>query len=352
MAEKKHILEIRNLTKDYDGKVILKGISFNVHEGEFITLLGPSGCGKSTTLNIIGGREKPNGGEVLFEGKDLRPIPANKRQINTIFQNYALFPQYNVFDNIAYGLRIKKTKEEIIVKEVSNFIKKIGLEGMEQKKVSDLSGGQKQRVAIARALILKPKILLLDEPMAALDVQLRKRMQNELKNLQEEIGITFILVTHDQEEALTLSDRIIVLNEGQIQQIGTPEDIYNEPENRWVANFIGVSNVITDGVFKKDLIVEIDNKTFDCVDKGFGEDETNVDIVIRPEDIQIQKPGQGFFDGVVENVIFKGVHYEIHVKCEKRTFKIHTIHFIEFDEQVSISWPKEAIHVMWKEIDD
>jgi spermidine/putrescine transport system ATP-binding protein len=347
-----HILEIRNLTKDYDGKVILKGISFNVREGEFITLLGPSGCGKSTTLDIIGGREKPNGGEVLFEGKDLRPIPANKRQINTIFQNYALFPQYNVFDNIAYGLRIKKTKEEIVLKEVSTFIKKMGLEGMEYKKVSDLSGGQKQRVAIARALILKPKILLLDEPMAALDVQLRKKMQNELKNLQEEIGITFILVTHDQEEALTMSDRIIVMNEGKIQQIGAPEDIYNEPENRWVANFIGVSNIIENGKIVRDLEVEFDNKKFECVDKGFGEDEENVDIVIRPEDILINKPGKGMFDGVVEDVIFKGVHYEILVKTEYRTFKIHTINFHDFDEKVSISWPKEAIHVMWKEVDE
>ncbi|KAF5275447.1 hypothetical protein FQR65_LT16665 [Abscondita terminalis] len=230
--ERKNILEIRNLTKDYEGKVILKGISFNVREGEFITLLGPSGCGKSTTLNIIGGREKPSSGEILFEGKDLNPIPSNKRAINTIFQSYALFPQYDVFDNIAYGLRIKKTKEEIVLKEVTEHIKKMGLEGQENKRVHELSGGQKQRVAIARALILKPRILLLDEPMAALDVHLRKKMQEELKELQEEVGITFILVTHDQEEALTLSDRVVVMNNGLIQQIGEPTDIYNDPENK------------------------------------------------------------------------------------------------------------------------
>lgn len=352
MNEKNHILEIRDLTKDYDGKVILHGISFNVHEGEFITLLGPSGCGKSTTLNIIGGREKPNSGQVFFEGKDLSPIPSNKRQINTIFQNYALFPQYDVFDNIAYGLKIKKTRPEIIEKEVTTFIKKMGLEGMENRKIDDLSGGQKQRVAIARALILKPKILLLDEPMAALDVQLRKKMQNELKNLQEEIGITFILVTHDQEEALTMSDRIIVMNEGKIQQIGTPENIYNEPENRWVANFIGVSNIIENGIFKKDLLVSFDNKDFECVDKGFGEEEENIDIVLRPEDILIGKKGAGFFDGFVDDVIFKGVHYEIIVKTKYRNFKIHTTEFHDFDEEVSVSWTKESVHIMWKEVDE
>ncbi|QBQ07355.1 spermidine/putrescine ABC transporter ATP-binding protein [Spiroplasma gladiatoris] len=352
MNKKNNILEIRNLTKSYDGKVVLKGVSFNVHEGEFITLLGPSGCGKTTTLNIIGGREKQDLGDLLFEGKDLTPIPSNKRQINTIFQNYALFPHYDVYDNIAYGLRIKKTKEDLIEQEVMRYIKKFSLEGHETKRVHELSGGQKQRVAIARALVLKPRILLLDEPMSALDVQLRKKMQAELKELQEEIGITFILVTHDQEEALTLSDRVVVMNDGNIQQIGTPEEIYNEPENRWVANFIGVSNLINDGMMVKDNLVKFDGKEFECVDKGYGENQSNIDIVLRPEDIKIGKPGKGFYDGVVENVTFKGVHYEILVEGEFRKYKIHTTEFHDFDSKVSISWSPSDIHVMWKEIDE
>ncbi|AHI52490.1 spermidine/putrescine ABC transporter ATP-binding protein [Spiroplasma culicicola] len=352
MKNNKNILEIRNLTKTYDGKVVLKGVSFNVHEGEFITLLGPSGCGKTTTLNIVGGREKQDIGDLLFEGKDLTPIPSNKRQINTIFQNYALFPHYDVYDNIAYGLRIKKMKEDLIEKEVMRYIKKFSLEGHETKRVHELSGGQKQRVAIARALVLKPRILLLDEPMSALDVQLRKRMQDELKDLQEEIGITFILVTHDQEEALTLSDRIVVMNEGLIQQIGTPEEIYNEPENRWVAQFIGVSNIINDGEMIKDLRLKFDGKEFDCTDKGFGENQTNIDIVIRPEDIKIGEPGKGYFDGIVENIIFKGVHYEITIKCENRTYIAHTTEFHDFDKNVSIKWAANDLHVMWKEIDE
>ncbi|ASP27895.1 spermidine/putrescine ABC transporter ATP-binding protein [Spiroplasma corruscae] len=352
MKDKKNILEIRDLTKSYDGKVVLKGVSFNVKEGEFITLLGPSGCGKSTTLNIIGGREKQETGQILFEGKDLTPIPSNKRQINTIFQNYALFPHYDVYDNIAYGLRIKKTKEDLVTKEVSHYIKKFSLEGLENKRVHELSGGQKQRVAIARALILKPRILLLDEPMSALDVHLRKRMQDELKDLQEEVGITFILVTHDQEEALTLSDRIVVINDGAIQQIGTPQQIYNEPENRWVAKFIGSSNIIEDGEFVKDLKVKFDDKEFECTDKGFGDHQKNIDIVIRPEDILIDEPGKGYFDGVVENIIFKGVHYEITIKCLNRMYKSHTTQFHDFDKPVSVKWLPDDLHVMWKEVDE
>ncbi|AKU79369.1 spermidine/putrescine ABC transporter ATP-binding protein [Spiroplasma turonicum] len=352
MKNNKNILEIRDLTKSYDGKVVLKGVSFNVKEGEFITLLGPSGCGKSTTLNIIGGREKQESGQILFEGKDLTPIPSNKRQINTIFQNYALFPHYDVYDNIAYGLRIKKTKEDLVAKEVSHYIKKLSLEGLENKRVHELSGGQKQRVAIARALILKPRILLLDEPMSALDVHLRKRMQDELKDLQEEVGITFILVTHDQEEALTLSDRIVVINDGAIQQIGTPEAIYNEPENRWVAKFIGSSNIIENGEFIRDMKVKFDGKEFDCTDKGFGENQSNIDIVIRPEDVLIDEPGKGYFDGIVENIIFKGVHYEITIKCLNRIYKSHTTQFHDFDKPVSVKWASDDLHVMWKEVDE
>lgn len=348
----KNILEIRNITKSYEGKVVLKDVSFNVKEGEFITLLGPSGCGKSTILNLIGGREKPDFGEILFEGKDLAPIPPNKRQINTIFQNYALFPHYDVYDNIAYGLRIKKQKEDLIRKEVIEYIKKLQLEGHEHKRINELSGGQMQRVAIARALILKPRILLLDEPMSALDVQLRKKMQEELKNLQEEIGITFILVTHDQEEALTLSDRMVVIKEGVIQQIGTPKEVYNEPENKWVASFIGTANLIEDAVFEKDLKVSFDGKVFNCTDKGFGENQKNIDLVLRPEDIKIVSQKKGFFDGIVENVIFKGVHYEISIRTDKRLFIAHTTDFYDFDSKVAVKWEKDDIHVMWKEIDE
>ncbi|ATZ18966.1 spermidine/putrescine ABC transporter ATP-binding protein [Williamsoniiplasma somnilux] len=348
-----NIIEIRNVTKDYDGRVVLKGISFNVREGEFITLLGPSGCGKTTTLRILGGFENPNAGEVLFEGKNLLPIKINKRQINTIFQSYALFPHLNVFENIAFGLKNKKSKKELIEREVMKQIRQVGLEGFEDKRVTDLSGGQRQRVAIARALVMKPRVLLLDEPMAALDVHLRKTMQEELKRLQKEIGITFIMVSHDQEEALAMSDRIVVLNEGTIQQIGTPTDIYNEPENLWVARFIGSSNVIQDAVFIKDKLVNFDGKDFECVDNGFGIDEDNIDLVIRPEDIDIRKPNIGFFNGEVTNAIFKGVYWEITVNTtKKRQWLVHTTDFFEIGTKVSIKWNVEDIHVMWKEIDN
>ncbi|AHI53533.1 spermidine/putrescine ABC transporter ATP-binding protein [Spiroplasma sabaudiense Ar-1343] len=350
--EKNSILQIRNITKDYDGKVVLKGISLNIHEGEFITLLGPSGCGKTTTLNIIGGFEKPNSGEILFENKNLLALPINKRQMNTIFQGYALFPHLDVFDNVAYGLRNKKTKPDIIEKEVMQHLKQVGLLGNENKRVGELSGGQKQRVAIARALVMKPKILLLDEPMSALDVHLKKIMQKELKRLQEEVGITFILVTHDQEEALTLSDRVVVMNQGMIQQVGTPEDIYNEPENKWVAKFIGISNIIEDGIFIRDGKVKIDGQEFSCQDKGFGENDENIDIVIRPEDVDIQTAGKGFFQGIIKNVIFKGVYYEAIVETEFREWLIHTTDLVEEGANVGIRWNVEDIHVMWKEIDN
>ncbi|WP_338970296.1 spermidine/putrescine ABC transporter ATP-binding protein [Spiroplasma endosymbiont of Labia minor] len=350
--EQQHILELRNVTKEYDGNVILKGISFNIFKGEFITLLGPSGCGKTTTLNIIAGFESTNAGEVLFENKDLLSQSIEKRQINTIFQGYGLFPHMDVFDNVAYGLKIAKVKRDIIFKEVIKHLNLVGLKGYEYKKINELSGGQKQRVAIARALIKKPKILLLDEPMSALDVKLRKQMQEELKRLQEEIGITFILVTHDQEEALTLSDRIVLLNQGKIQQIGTPEEIYNEPENFWVANFVGESNIIQNGEFIEDLKVKFDGKIFNCVDKGFGNNETNIDIVIRPEDIDIEDFGNGYFDGIVESAIFKGVWWEIIVKTKYRNWLVHTTDLVDENEKVAIKWNVEDIHIMWKEIDD
>lgn len=349
--ENNNIIEIRNITKDYSGKVVLKGINFNIHEGEFITLLGPSGCGKTTTLRIIGGFEKPNSGQVLFENKDLLPIKINKRQINTIFQSYALFPHLNVFENIAFGLKNKKTKKEIIDREVMKQIRQVGLEGYEDKKVTELSGGQRQRVAVARALVMKPRVLLLDEPMAALDVHLRKTMQEELKRLQKDIGITFIMVSHDQEEALAMSDRIVVMNEGNIQQIGTPTEIYNEPENLWVAKFIGASNIIQDGKFIKDRLVKFDGKEFHCLDTNFGTDETNIDLVIRPEDIDIRKPNIGFFNGEVTNAVFKGVYWELAIKTKQREWLVHTTDYFAIGTKVSIKWSIEDIHVMWKEIE-
>ncbi|WP_434343730.1 spermidine/putrescine ABC transporter ATP-binding protein [Mycoplasma sp. 06067-C1-B144P-99-0482-3] len=348
-----NILELRNVTKEYDGQVVLKGISFNVKEGEFITLLGPSGCGKTTILKIIGGSQKPNSGEILFEDKNLIPIPINKRQFNTIFQSYALFPHLNVFDNVAFGLTIKKTKKDIIEREVMRQIRQVGLEGYENKKINELSGGQKQRVAIARALVMKPKVLLLDEPMAALDVKLRKTMQEELKRLQQDIGITFIMVSHDQEEALSMSDRIVVMNQGTIQQIGTPEEIYNEPENAWVANFIGSSNIITDGIFLEDNKIKFDGKVFECIDTNFGENESSIDIIIRPEDIIIKNPNNGFFNAKVIKTTFKGIHWEIVVETsKKRQWIIHTINEYDVDQQVSIKWKPANVHVMWKEVDN
>ncbi|PPE06826.1 spermidine/putrescine ABC transporter ATP-binding protein [Mesoplasma corruscae] len=347
----KNILELRNVTKEYDGKVVLKGIDLNIKEGEFITLLGPSGCGKTTTLRIIAGFEKANAGQIMYEGKDLTPIPINKRQFNTIFQSYALFPHLNVFDNVAFGLRTKKVKRAILEKEVLKQLEQVGLKGFEERRVQDLSGGQKQRVAIARALVMKPRVLLLDEPLAALDVQLRQQMREELKRLQEEIGITFIMVSHDQEEALSISDRVVVINNGVIQQIGTPEDIYNEPESLWVAKFVGQSNLIEDGEFVEDHKVKIDNKQFYCDDTNFGENETGVDIVIRPEDIEIKKGGTGFFKGKVVRTTFKGVFWEVLVETKSgREWKIQTTQTFEMDDIVSLKWNDQSIHVMWKEI--
>lgn len=348
----KNILELRNISKQYEGKVILKGINFNIKEGEFITLLGPSGSGKTTTLRIIAGFEQPNNGELLFLGKNYLKTPVHKREVNTVFQNYALFPHLNVFNNIAYGLKVKHNKFNFIKKEVKKFIQLVGLEGFEDKSIEQLSGGQRQRIALARALINKPKILLLDEPMAALDIKLRKKMQSELKNLQGEIGITFILVTHDQEEALTMSDRIIVMNDGEIKQIGTPSEIYNEPENLWTAQFIGDSNIILNAIFIKDNLVEIDGKKICCVDRGFGKNEDQINIIIRPEDIDIVPIGKGFFTGTIKRINFKGVHWEIIVKCKERKYLIHSTDKVEVGDKVDIWWNIEDIHVMWKEIYD
>ncbi|MCD7951232.1 MAG: ABC transporter ATP-binding protein [Erysipelotrichaceae bacterium] len=342
----KKLIELDNLTKEFDGQVVLKGIHLDIYENEFITLLGPSGCGKTTTLRIIGGFEDASSGEVLFDGKDISSLPPYKREVNTVFQKYALFPHLDVFDNIAFGLNVKKLKKDVINTKVTNILELVGLQGFEHRKISQLSGGQQQRVAIARALVNEPKVLLLDEPLGALDLKLRKAMQIELKNIQKEVGITFVYVTHDQEEALTMSDTIVVMNDGMIQQIGSPLDIYNEPENRFVAQFIGESNII-EGKFVKDLLVEFDGQQFVCVDKGFDEGQ-DIDIVIRPEDLDIVKVGQGKIEGVVSSIIFKGVHYEIMVQTKDRSYKVHTTDLSEIGKKVNLDFWPEDIHVMDK----
>ena len=287
------LIEIKNLTKEYDGDIILKGIDLTIHENEFVTLLGPSGCGKTTLLRIIGGFDTPTSGEVNFNGKDLIQIPSYKREINTVFQKYALFPHLNVFDNIAFGLRMKKVPEAEVTERVNRMLKMIKLTDYAKRGIDSLSGGQQQRIAIARALVNRPKVLLLDEPLGALDLKLRQDMQYELKEIQREMGITFIFVTHDQEEALTMSDTIVVLNDGLIQQIGTPVDIYNEPRNRFVANFIGESNII-DAIMIEDYKVQFEGHIFECVDRGYNPNET-VEVVIRPEDLQIVSKEKGCF---------------------------------------------------------
>ena len=310
--EKKSIIEFRNIVKSFDGQVVLKGINLNIYENEFVTLLGPSGCGKTTLLRILGGFLDADEGSVMFDGEEISHTPAYKRELNTVFQKYALFPHLNVYDNIAFGLKIKKMSKDIIDQKVMKMLKLIGLEGYEKKNVTLLSGGQQQRVAIARALVNEPKVLLLDEPLAALDLKLRKEMQYELKRIQQEVGITFIFVTHDQEEALTMSDKIVVMRGGEILQVGSPEDIYNEPANRYVANFIGVSNILP-GTMLEDYKVRFDDIDFDCVDFGYRPNEP-VDVVIRPEDIDIVEVEKGKMTGEVLSVLFKGVHYEIMVE--------------------------------------
>jgi spermidine/putrescine transport system ATP-binding protein len=425
------LIELKDITKEFNGQVVLRGIDLTIEQNEFVTLLGPSGCGKTTTLRIIGGFVDPSAGEVLFDGESILDTPAHKRPTNTVFQRYALFPHLNVFENVAFGLRVKndslstleqikqvqktyqlkikqtKDQEEIrelkrelkekitylrdpnielkekikdlkkslkasqdkekilkdietlqsqfvtkkkieaeIEEKVNKYLKLVGLEGYEEREVHKLSGGQQQRVAIARALINEPKVLLLDEPLAALDLKLRQEMQYELKEIQRSAGITFIFVTHDQEEALTMSDKIVVMNQGEIYQIGTPEDIYNEPANTFVAKFIGESNII-DGIMKDDLLVSFDGKDYICVDKGFSRNEP-VDIVIRPEDIDIVDEKEGLLVGVVDSIAFKGVHYEIDVKTKERIFTIHTTDYHELNSKVGIKFGPEDIHVMEK----
>lgn len=304
-------IDLQNISKSYDGNIILDDLTLYIRENEFLTLLGPSGCGKTTTLRIIGGFETPDQGKVLFNGTDITNLPPNKRQLNTVFQKYALFTHMNIAENIAFGLKIKNKSKAYIDDKIKYALKLVNLDGYEKRMPDSLSGGQQQRIAIARAIVNEPKLLLLDEPLGALDLKLRQDMQYELIRLKNELGITFIYVTHDQEEALTMSDTIVVMNQGYIQQIGTPEDIYNEPENAFVADFIGDSNII-DGIMIQDELVEILGTKWPCVDKGFGENKP-VDVVIRPEDVELVAPEQGTIIGEVTHVIFKGVHYEMEV---------------------------------------
>ena len=341
----KKLIEIKDLTKSFDDVQVLSNINLYIRENEFITLLGPSGCGKTTLLRLIGGFEFPDSGLITFEGKDLKSLPPHDRKINTVFQKYALFPHLNVFHNIAFGLKIKKLPKQDIDDAVKNVLKLVKLEGFEDRNIKTLSGGQQQRVAIARAVVNKPRLLLLDEPLAALDLKLRQDMQYELKEMQRALGITFIFVTHDQEEALTMSDTVVVMRDGEILQIGTPEDIYNEPKNRFVASFIGESNIVA-GVMIKDYLVNFEGFQFTCVDKGFDPNQ-DVDVVIRPEDIELV-PAKGEIDGVVTDMIFKGVHYEIIVDVKGKEYVIHSINPQKIGAKVSITFEPEAIHVMEK----
>ncbi len=344
--EKKNIIDLKNITVRFDGDTVLDDISLSIGDGEFVTLLGSSGCGKTTTLRIIAGFLEPHEGEVFFDSKNMNGVPAHKREVNTIFQRYALFPHLNVFENIAFGLRVKKIKEKEIVERVQEMLELVNLKGFEKRSVTTLSGGQQQRVAIARALILRPKVLLLDEPLAALDLKLRKDMQNELKNIQKALGITFIFVTHDQEEALSMSDTIVVMANGKIQQIGTPTDIYNEPVNAFVADFIGESNIL-DGVMVSDYRAKFAGHTFDCLDTGFEPNEA-VDIVVRPEDVDIVPVERGMLRGTVTSVTFKGVHYEIIVDIQGFKWMIQTTDYCAPDSEIGLYIEPDAIHVMKK----
>ena len=351
----KELIRLSNCSMVFDDDVILNNINLYIKDKEFLTLLGPSGCGKTTTLRLIGGFLTPTSGDVLFDGKRINDVPPHKRAVNTVFQKYALFPNLNVFDNVAFGLRIPKTDENgkkvklsqnEIQKQVMEMLELVSLKGFEHRSVTSLSGGQQQRVAIARALVNRPKVLLLDEPLGALDMRLRKDMQNELKNIQQALGITFIYVTHDQEEALSMSDTVVVMNEGVIQQIGTPEDIYNEPKNAFVADFIGESNIV-DGIMHADGVVEIFRRKFRCLDKGFAPMEP-VDVVIRPEDVQIVPADQGQLVGTVTNVTFKGVHYDIIVDFYGFKWLIQTTRFCPVDAKIGIRVDPDGFHIMKK----
>ncbi|MBQ7896075.1 MAG: ABC transporter ATP-binding protein [Oscillospiraceae bacterium] len=342
----KKIIELKNVSKSFDGELVLDNISLDIYDNEFLTLLGPSGCGKTTTLRIIGGFESADSGDVVFMGENINDVPPYKRNVNTVFQRYALFPHLNVYENVAFPLREKKVDRDEIDRRVHEMLSMVALSGFEKRSVTSLSGGQQQRVAIARALVSKPKVLLLDEPLAALDLKLRKDMQQELKKIQKATGITFIFVTHDQEEALSMSDTVVVMSEGRIQQIGTAVDIYNEPENAFVADFIGESNIL-DGVMLSDKRVAFSGHIFDCVDFGFGKKEP-VDVVVRPEDVDIVPEEKGMLKGVVTSVTFLGVHYEIIVDINGFKWMIQTTDFVDVDERIGLYIEPDAIHIMHK----
>ncbi|OUN98861.1 spermidine/putrescine ABC transporter ATP-binding protein [Pseudoflavonifractor sp. An44] len=358
----KELIRLKDCVMAYDDGVVLDHINLYINDKEFLTLLGPSGCGKTTTLRIIGGFLTPTSGDVLFDGVRINHVPPHKREVNTVFQKYALFPHLNVYENVAFGLRLGKTvtnvvngkstakkvkiPEKEIHQRVMEMLEIVNLKGFEKRSISALSGGQQQRVAIARALVNQPKVLLLDEPLGALDMRLRKDMQNELKRIQQEMGITFIYVTHDQEEALAMSDTVVVMDGGRIQQIGTPEDIYNEPKNAFVADFIGESNII-DGIMRADEVVEIFNRKFRCLDKGFDKDEP-VDVVIRPEDVDIVAENQGQLKGTVTSVTFKGVHYDTIVDFYGFKWLIQTTEYHPVGSVIGIHLDPDCIHVMKK----
>ena len=340
----KELIRLVNCRMDFDGETVLDSINIYFNNSEFLTLLGPSGCGKTTTLRIIGGFLQPTSGDVLFEGVRINDVPPHKRRVNTVFQKYALFPHLNVFENVAFGLRIAKVPQKEIDERVTEMLEIVSLKGFEKRKPDQLSGGQQQRVAIARALVNRPEVLLLDEPLGALDLRLRKDMQNELKRIQQQLGITFIYVTHDQEEALAMSDTVVVMDKGRIQQIGTPEDIYNEPKNAFVADFIGESNIL-DGIMRADYVVEFFGRKFRCLDKGFAKDEP-VDVVIRPEDVDIVPPDNGHLCGTVTSVTFKGVHYDTIVDFKGFKWLIQTTDYCPVDAYIGIRLNPEDIHIM------
>ena len=342
----KKLINLTGISKSYGDHVVLDDLNLYIRENEFITLLGPSGCGKTTTLRIIGGFEAPDAGSVVFDGKDITSLPPNERNLNTVFQKYALFPHMSIAENIAFGLRIKKKSKEYINDKIRYALKLVNLEGFENRSIDSLSGGQQQRIAIARAIVNEPKVLLLDEPLGALDLKLRQDMQYELIRLKNELGITFVFVTHDQEEALTISDTIVVMNQGYIQQIGTPEMIYNEPVNAFVADFIGDSNIIN-GTMIQDKVVEISGVKIPCVDEGFG-CNTPVDVVIRPEDVEITEPGAGFMDGDIVSIIFKGVHYEISIMANGYEWLVHTTKMYPVGTHVGINVIPFNIQIMNK----
>ena len=342
----KKIIELKNISKSFDGELVLDHIDLNIYDNEFLTLLGPSGCGKTTTLRIIGGFEQPDGGDIVFMGERINDVPPHKRNVNTVFQKYALFPHLNVFENVAFPLRERKVPKAEIEEKVNEMLALVKLSQLAKRRVTELSGGQQQRVAIARALIGHPKVLLLDEPLGALDLKLRKDMQQELKKIQKATGITFIFVTHDQEEALTMSDTVVVMSEGRIQQIGTPIDVYNEPKNAFVADFIGESNIL-DGIFIEDNKVRFSGHTFACVDTGFKPREA-VDVVVRPEDVDIVAEDKGMLRGVVTSVTFMGVHYEVIVDIGGFKWMIQTTDFVDVDEHIGLYIEPDAIHIMEK----